>query len=83
MLRPYRTAIGERFDACGARAIERFAIAAVDVAGERKAVGGADLDEEQHRRAVAGGDHGGELVEVAGAAGRHRIRETRRGRARA
>ena len=43
-------------------------VVAVDVAGEREAVGGADLDEIQHHRAVAGGHHGGELVEMAGAA---------------
>jgi hypothetical protein len=41
---------------------KRFAIAAVDVAGEREALGGAYLDEVQHRRAVAGGHHGGEFV---------------------
>ena len=37
-------AVGERLDACRPRAIEGFAVAAVDVAGEREAVGGADLD---------------------------------------
>jgi hypothetical protein len=41
---------------------KRFAIAAVDVAGEREALGGTDPVEVQHRRAMACDHHGGELV---------------------
>ena len=54
-------------------AVEGRAIGRVDVAGERKARGRADLDQVQHDGAGAAGDHGGELVEVPGAARGDRI----------
>src|SRR5262249_8047050 len=39
---------GDGFDAGGARCVERTPVAGVDVAGEREALGRADLDEVKH-----------------------------------
>ena len=68
-----RAAIGDRLDAARLRAVERFAVAPVDVAREREAPRRADLDEIQHHRAGAGRHHVGKLVEMLGAALGHRV----------
>ncbi len=73
--------IGDGLDACGPGAVEGFAVAGVDVAGQGKTPRRADLDQEQHHRAVAGRHHVGEFHEVLRAALGHRVRKFGKARA--
>src|SRR6516225_4522187 len=65
-------AIGDCLDACGARHIEGCSVDGIDVARELEGPCRPDLDQEQHHRALASGDHPRKFAEMLRAALGHR-----------
>src|ERR1700678_2590929 len=66
---------GQHLDASCARLVESVRIGRVDVAGDGKAIGRGNLNDEKHDRARASSPHGRQLAEMLGAAFGHAIRE--------
>ena len=61
--------VGQRFHPCGARPLEGYRIARVDIGGDVEVIAVGPLHAEDHDRAVAERHLSGQLIEVLGAPG--------------